>query len=564
MQGYSSFEEMEKYSNNSSFFTGANIFIAAMPFFMVALVEITKIPFVGAFYQAKSLLWRIIFGLTICFMAAITFESAANGFERNFNALIFGINDFKRKLASTEERISNLDEQRDRLSKLSLQEIETDFREKFTQLSKARSIEAKAVSTRKSELRASIETETLANLRSEIKQKNNRITKLENDKQDAISNANDYYESLLKDAAGTSLLQIRNLQSILQRKNRELETLTARSYQEIEKASIFTQSRVTTDWQKKLDKKDVEISDLEAEIKTFDNSTDQEKARTKFDGYISSINTQYNPQLDEIESERRQLASELSQSIGTKEKDIQERVNRLNTELAVIEERFNTEGIELKSQKEEAVNRFSSNSDRIDSVDETLDDLNQERLELREEINLRVGNNQVYRMAQSVYGKEQAADINRKQVTFIASIWFGSLAVLIALTGIMLALASYVLSDESDKNKSIRKYRINLLAGRLIQSLRRYSISKRRTQKLPIIKEVPREIIQEVEVSRVVTVEKPVEIKIREIVYVPLYTNDKSLLNLSSKGSLDDIEDKTKKTKKTKISLDEKAEGDWT
>jgi len=497
-------------------------------------------------------------------MAAITFESAANGFERNFNALIFGINDFKRKLASTEERISNLDEQRDRLSKLSLQEIETDFREKFTQLSKARSIEAKAVSTRKSELRASIETETLANLRSEIKQKNNRITKLENDKQDAISNANDYYESLLKDAAGTSLLQIRNLQSILQRKNRELETLTARSYQEIEKASIFTQSRVTTDWQKKLDKKDVEISDLEAEIKTFDNSTDQEKARTKFDGYISSINTQYNPQLDEIESERRQLASELSQSIGTKEKDIQERVNRLNTELAVIEERFNTEGIELKSQKEEAVNRFSSNSDRIDSVDETLDDLNQERLELREEINLRVGNNQVYRMAQSVYGKEQAADINRKQVTFIASIWFGSLAVLIALTGIMLALASYVLSDESDKNKSIRKYRINLLAGRLIQSLRRYSISKRRTQKLPIIKEVPREIIQEVEVSRVVTVEKPVEIKIREIVYVPLYTNDKSLLNLSSKGSLDDIEDKTKKTKKTKISLDEKAEGDWT
>jgi len=88
MQGYASFEEMEEYNTNSGFFTNTNIFIAAMPFLMVALVELTKIPFVGAFYQAKSLVWRIVFGLTLCFMAAITFESAANGFERNFNALI--------------------------------------------------------------------------------------------------------------------------------------------------------------------------------------------------------------------------------------------------------------------------------------------------------------------------------------------------------------------------------------------------------------------------------------------------------------------------------------------
>ena len=89
MQGYSSFEEMEAYNTNTGFVTSTNIFIAAMPFIMVALVEITKIPFVGAFYQAKSIAWKFIFGFTLIFMAAITFESAANGFERNFNALIF-------------------------------------------------------------------------------------------------------------------------------------------------------------------------------------------------------------------------------------------------------------------------------------------------------------------------------------------------------------------------------------------------------------------------------------------------------------------------------------------
>ena len=49
---------------------------------------------------------------------------------------------------------------------------------------------------------------------------------------------------------------------------------------------------------------------------------------------------------------------------------------------------------------------------------------------------------------------------------------------------------------------------------------------------------MPREIIREIEVSRVVTVEKPVEVLVREIVHVPFYTNDAKLLNISNpKGS---------------------------
>ena len=88
MQGYSSFDEMKEYNTNSDFVTGTNIFIAAMPFVMVALVEITKIPFVGAFYQSKRLLWKLIFGFTLCFMAAITFESAANGFEARVHCFL--------------------------------------------------------------------------------------------------------------------------------------------------------------------------------------------------------------------------------------------------------------------------------------------------------------------------------------------------------------------------------------------------------------------------------------------------------------------------------------------
>ena len=538
MQGYSSFDEMKEYNTNSDFVTGTNIFIAAMPFVMVALVEITKIPFVGAFYQSKRLLWKLIFGFTLCFMAAITFESAANGFERNFNALIFGINDFKRNLSATEEKIKNLTEQRIRLSNTTSDEIETEFREKYAELSSARANDAEIVSSRKSELRATTETETLLNLRDEIKDQDTRRKELQTEKTVAISEANDRYQNLLDDGRSNTSSQLRNLQLELQNKQNSYDDSLKRSYTEIEKANIFTRGGVEEEWDVKLRAKEIEIQELENDIRNFDRTSYQLKERENLKLQLTAISEQFDPQINDVTDERTELRRELSRAIGTKDKDIEVRVEQFNIELASIEARFDEQQDDLKRQKGDVLERFKSNSNRIDTINGDIDNLNSQRLDLRKEINTRVGNNQVYRMAQMIYGKEQAADIDRQEVTIVASVWFGSLAALIAFTGIMLALASYVLKDESEKTKATKKYRINRLTGRLVQSARRYFVSKRRTQKLPIIKEVPREIIKEIEVSRVVTVEKPVEVVVREVVHVPFYTNDKNLLNISDASGM--------------------------
>ncbi len=558
MQGYSSFEEMEAYNTNTGFVTSTNIFIAAMPFIMVALVEITKIPFVGAFYQAKSIVWKFIFGFTLIFMAAITFESAANGFERNFNALIFGINDFKRNLSATEEKIGNLEDQRGRLSTLTSDQIEAEFQEKYSNLSAARAADAKIVSGRKAELRATTENETLTNLRDEIQEKNIRRQELEGLKAQAVDDANKRYQTLLSEGRTNTTSELRNLQSALQRKQDSYDSSLTRSYKEIEDASIFTRASIRDDWEERLNLKDAEIRELELEIRNFDRTSYQLKERENLVLQLDSINSQFDPQISQVLEERRSLRERLARSIGTKEKDIEDRVKNFDAELAAIEQRFDRAGDEIKQQRNDAVERFDSNSDRIDSIDDELDSLNSARLDLRKEINTRVGNNQVYRMAQMWFGKEQAADIGRKEVTFIASIWFGSLAILIAFTGIMLALASYVLSDQSVSKKDESKYPINRLLARFVNSGRRYFITKRRTQKLPIIKEVPKEIIKEVEVSKVVTVEKPIEVKVREVVHVPFYTNDKKLLNITEAMDLVDgkaIKNETESSNKEDSSL---------
>ena len=59
-----------------------NIIVSSLPFLMVAMVELTKIPFAEAYYRAKTLGWRMLFLVALLFLSIITMESALNGFER--------------------------------------------------------------------------------------------------------------------------------------------------------------------------------------------------------------------------------------------------------------------------------------------------------------------------------------------------------------------------------------------------------------------------------------------------------------------------------------------------
>ncbi len=65
----------------------SNTVIAALPFVMVSIVELAKIPASQAVYQTRTRSWKIIFTIVLVFLAVITFETALNGFERNFTNL---------------------------------------------------------------------------------------------------------------------------------------------------------------------------------------------------------------------------------------------------------------------------------------------------------------------------------------------------------------------------------------------------------------------------------------------------------------------------------------------
>lgn len=150
-------------------------------------------------------------------------------------------------------------------------------------------------------------------------------------------------------------------------------------------------------------------------------------------------------------------------------------------------------------------------------------------------------------MAQWFWGKESAADIDRKEVMMIASFWFGSLAFLIAFTGILLALASFVIRDDTIPNKGDDAAPHKSYFAKLTHSIRRWVYYGKKMKRQPVYKTVIKEVVKEVPVEKIVFRDNITEVIKREIVHVPLYTDDINLINLSNNSTTNSHKEKTDK-----------------
>jgi len=112
-------------------------------------------------------------------------------------------------------------------------------------------------------------------------------------------------------------------------------------------------------------------------------------------------------------------------------------------------------------------------------------------------------NNQIYRFAARMYGKP-VEQLSVAEAAFVGKVWFGSIGIIVAITGIVLAGTAALLS------------RPRRSASRVSQTLRRAILSLRKRARVEVVRKVeipgPERIVEKI-------VEVPQERKI--IVYVP-------------------------------------------
>ena len=65
--GYSIFEEMQNSADKLQSAILISVVLGGLPFLMVAVVEITKIPLVVAYFYARQVRWKVLFGISLLF-----------------------------------------------------------------------------------------------------------------------------------------------------------------------------------------------------------------------------------------------------------------------------------------------------------------------------------------------------------------------------------------------------------------------------------------------------------------------------------------------------------------
>ena len=189
-------------------------------------------------------------------------------------------------------------------------------------------------------------------------------------------------------------------------------------------------------------------------------------------------------------------------------------------------------------EKDSARKRLSDAQAQEPSRTETLAIVRKEAQFLREKLADVEGRrivlarqDQVQRIAGRFFGKNPE-DVNESEANLIASLWFGSLAALAALAGPITAIVALGLQRIGLSHSQVSSgSKLSRLIRRLIVSWR-----WRRVRTKIVSVEVP----VDKEVVRIVKEEVPVERVVKEILYVPILTDDPEAVKRSLYANLPD------------------------
>jgi hypothetical protein len=542
--GLSAYEEsvasgLIQDSQASSWSLGLNVAISVTPFFMVALVEGTKIPFVEAFYNTSSGLWKLTFGVVLIFLAFITFESALNGFERNFTNLTYIIDNEKKNLVLVEEKIDRLNSNIEIASKANLTDIEDEYNERLEVISRERDSQTVQIQKRIQALRATIQSEYIKGLREQASSRNTQIERVRLDRDQQITRLRESSAASIDKTEAEIGVRRRQLQNKIEQLTKDISRAERRRDLELDNAGIFTnKEQIRSRASRILGPLEQRREETQKSLEELSIPAILAKSNEALGKAVKTLRDDYDEVLGKLNREQSDLNDEIGASLGAREQDIEESINGYLKEIGSVESRYQLQQEDAARQRDSALLKLSNSQEVIAKSETEKDRLNGDRIEIRDTINRKVGNNQIYRIAQWAFGAESAADLDRTDVLQVALIWFGSLAALVAFTGIFLALASEVIKDFNRQPLSEMFKSRATVGGKTLNSLRRLVAYWRRVRRAPRMIEVPKEIYIDKVVEKTVTKEIP----IKELVYVPFYTAEKSEVSVQNSEDVSGVD----------------------
>ena len=494
-----------------------NRFVPAMMFFVVAVVELTRVPLIISIYRSHSFLWRIFGSIFLLLIMFIAFETMSVGFKRNVMMMEGDLNVFRIDKNNLTNQLNSIVDEIEENKDLSLETINQNFNDTIDNLNKERENRLAPYYKTLDDIETIQSGSMDGALGNKIDVLNQQIIQLNQQRDKEISNIQNRIDNQVSDLNK----QISDLNNRKTQVNSQIAALPQ---------GLFGPSKSKLDpLNKEIDIIAKSINTKERQINTLNNSINSE---------LSKINSKYEKSISDLQNQLNQANNEAIESESVRRNSFDGQVKNANKAIKDITEDITLRENEAREFKEKQLARLEKKTNNIEALTLQKVELQKELNEINNNINKETQGNLIYQFAEnfsfipSCSGVTQPSDVSTECKAFVESIWFGSLSAVIAVTGTAVALGSEVLRTSSarKRNNPYGKRPMRYLFAGIYKYVRRprIKIEEKIVEKpVEVIKEVPVQKIEYVEVPKIQDVVQ------KEIVHVPLYTNDESLIQLN-------------------------------
>ncbi len=457
---YTTGEATRKYlAQDTEAFIGdpeISVLLAMLPFMIIGVVELTKIPLAFAAYNAKAGFWKSLFIGVLLSLCLITGETIFTGMERSLdNQLKYFESDKKMQeelrvdVSNLEKRITELEAERP------TDDIDREYDEEIRNFEDSHYIEVDEINSERESRLSTLESQKAQS----------RDLFINGSSQDEVGNLQNQLDGLLarmkslEDSRDTEVKNLRETaQNEIDSKESQINSLTESikgMTQELDGGGIFSSN---ADEKEQLEAERVARSKAETELEAIKLERDQD---------IENYRNEINIKVDELDDERSEIQAKLTQARLKSEEAFNKEQDEINNEINALNERFDTRlGNILSRYEEEKSLREQNYLEARDRAVRVQTDLDQTRADIKlkkeqiidveQTINSKAGEIQVMRFAATYAafvseGERQGVEnVTPEDIGVVMLLWFGSIALIAATTGTVIAFASFYIRDQKN------------------------------------------------------------------------------------------------------------------
>ena len=545
-------------SGNQDFSRTLNAILGALPFLLIAIIEPTKIPLAGGLYKVKSWGWKTLILAALLGLTAVTFETIFTGLERQVTNVTGQVHQGITGIQNIEDKNSEIERKIAENEKINLGDRTADLDKNILENNELLSAEV------------SKETQNYETRKINLEQQEQKLITDLNKVEAQRRDDNQKRISALEKPLDTLNIRINKKQT---ERDKLIETQTQRQQGNLRDAIIVSYEASIATVRAKIDEvqnwllsqETVQIKKAQTTIGVLDDGKAGDNTNRNFQNWrskqeeqISSLNIKIDDRRREIEQNAQaltdagnsgiqRLSEELqsleadrtksqqaiqilslelvkSNTLTDRELNLKQSIEKINLEISALTNehnsnidviRNNRSAIQknLEDNKKIIEGEFSALKNTVPSLRNEFSSNLSEINTKKEELRVLAQKNQIYRFAQKWKGYDDILEVSEKDLTVVSTIWFGSIALICATVGTILALISYIMTDPDafvEKQKQLQNNPIRRSLRKLFVAIRKKLLVKPKIIRV----DVPVEVEKIVEVERIV--EKIVEIKIRE------------------------------------------------